>query len=974
MTMVEILEKITNSTELDELLKHLELLYRSINFDTNVPKKIVENLEKKGFSNLLSLYHAFRKAGVERLDDVFLELIGKISQFFDISSLVLVNSDIDAQEPLNSVQMLDLKSFLKHKKLISPLRNLRGILIVEKKFWEGKGSLVEIFDSLWEDGKKMLPVLAWDKHGLFWEILESEMGALVKFVTPLSDFIPFFHAYKYSQDREEGLRELDKLVRKKGLLSRTWKRPSKVKKNIREFIKIIEEKNDFQSFLHILENLLRGEIYVEDVYTYMMYAIPVKNEELKIEYLHKNGFLPSDKLKNILSSIETINTREIVKDILFALKKAEMLWFPEISITEILDLSYGEPYTLKSLNNWLEKQHNKLLEVNYDEFLAREKIPHELLPLLKFIVILLSSKIEAKTEVTSLLIRYILSLNNRLKYLSISLISNVLSTIQLLSEEEINTAIFLQRFLEVHGPEPYLLLATIIFGNKILNCCFLCMLINSNQGIGPRKIIAKALQNKEVLSKLGKLSLRLPPLRPHGFTAPLPWELDIKINERTLKRAESSIKYFKDVGLEPPKPLIYIRKIVEMEKEMFLETVNLKNVSLDHLGSYYTVTLHIYGSIEGLKDFLVKTYGFSDIKVIRAIENRAIDIKAKISKEIERRFIMEYNELLERENMFVSETIKLAKRKVGQDKPIILLVIDGMRYDDYLNKIKPALMESGLKIVHDQYLLSHLPSITTHSRRSIFSSEKPPKILVFPFKTAGYVIKTEEDYLKDLDPRSLYIKGSIGEINLKLKNMIYTDELKNKKFLAIVMSDLEKAAHGSAEGFLAHITYDYAKEIAQIAKNAIETFYSVNKEVPYLILVSDHGLEKFTKVVSLKLEDFKRELKKRGLVDPVHEIVITPRYMIIPTLSSESANRIHHILPKKELEGVWIKKGNELALEKVALKIKGEKIFELIPGDRVVFVFPRGEERFKTGPTRSVVYHGGASPSEIFVPFSIITY
>ena len=974
--MREVILAISNSKDLDEWVKYTKILYRQAKFDENVPQKIIDSIDSKGLTNIVSFIQALKKA--DDIDDETAEIVLSNTIKLFVSKhghldILLINEKIESQVFIQSIEMKTYNKFLTEFKWNTLQSKKRAILLVSERFWRNIGSLADIFDNIWENGKKILPVLAWDKRGIFWELIERELGSLVSFVPPINELLTLVHAFKYHKNKYIGLPKLDKLVREKGLLSRTWSKPVWIKKKIIKLLNLVEGKKSFDNFLIILTSLLEGKIFIEDVYAYILYILPIEDLEKRAEYLFNCGIILSEELLESINEKTSLNKREKLIMILNALKEAEKLWFPEISIIETLELAYGEPYTIRSLEAWLQKQFSNLLKLDSKDFLSSEKIPHELLPLLKFVVILLSSKIKPSSEVTTLLIRYILSLNNRLKYIPISLLSNVLSTIQQLNDLEIGISIYLQRFLEVHGPEPFLFLMDFIFKDRSSKVCYLGMLVNSDQGIGPRKILAKALLTPDVVKTIGKLSMKLSDLKPKGFTSPIPWELEIKFSDKTLRRAEASINFFYELGITPPKPLLYIKDIIELEKAIQPSVMNFQKTAFKELCDYYTKLIKMYGAIRGLKTYLERMFNISDIRIIRSIEHKALEIENRICKEIERRYIGEYSDLLNSDLKFVSETLSLAQELVGKDKPLILMVIDGVRYDDYINKIKPAMLEIGLKIVKDTYLLSHLPSITTLSRRSIFSGEKPPKELVFPYRITDYTIVTEEEYLKRKHPNSLYLKGSIGEIKLRLKSMVYTDEIRGKNVLAIVMSDLEKAAHGSAEGFLSHISLDYAREIAYIAKLSIETFYQVNGVKPYLVFVSDHGLEKFTKTVNFSLKELNKQFERYFVLDRVHEQVITPRYIILPINREEHADKIKVLIPKKAREEIWVKTARDLCIQKVSLKLRDEKISELINGEKIVFIFPRGDKRFKIGPSRSVVYHGGSSPSEIIVPFSIVS-
>ncbi len=971
--MVNEEDALGNASNLDQWVRQLTELYKEINFDPNAPRKIVMNLENWGFSNILGIIHALKRSNLESKIKPLVRFLELVKEKFGFFNIVLVDSEIDASSPLKSIRMINLNDFVDKldEGIFDKLKQMRVILIVLESFWNGLASISAVLNKIWEDGSKIIPVLAWDKRGVFWDLIEGELLIISKFTPSATELFQYFHAYKYYSNHLEGLRKLDELIRHKGLLSRSWGRPRWVLNKIKKFVEDVESRANFEVFVYILNLLLEGKILIDDVYAFLLYLIPSHNKEQKIKYLFDNGILPSDELANVIEG-EIELKRDYLFNILKALKIAESTWFPEISIIEIIDLPYGTQYNSSLLETWLKTKFEALRDIEISEFLKKEKIPSQLLPLLKFAIILMTSKIKPLSEVTSLIIRYILSLYNRLKYMAIPIISNALVALQQLDDIEIGIAIYLQRFLEVHGPEPYIQLTEAIFGDKSILIPFLGLLVNSSQGIGPRKILAMAVKSDKIIKAIRKYLVVLNNFKPRGFTAPLPWEMELKFSEKVERRLNASIHYFEELGLVPPLPMINLEKAISIEKDVENLLINVRNIDFDAIIDSTIKKITAEGAINSVKDYLSEYFGNYDVRLIRSLESRLDEVSRKIGKEFERRFVSEYKNLLEKYS-FVAEAINKAKEIIGENKPIILFVIDGLRLDDYISKLKPLFKEKQLEIVLDSYLFSFLPSITTYSRRSIFSGEKPPKTLAFPLKTAGFSLTTEEEYLIKRFPNSMYIKGSLGEINSKLKSISFSEKLKGVKVIAFVMSDLEKAAHGSAEGFLAHMTMDYAMEIANTIKNAIISYYEVNKVVPYIILVSDHGLEKFTKVTEFSPRQIVRVGRDNGYLDPSHEELITPRYMIVPCVSPEKTKLLILRLPKEIRESIWAVTGSELGMEKVAVRMRNESYLELVDAEKVLFIFPRGDRRFKVGPTRSVVYHGGALPSEIIVPFVILT-
>ncbi|MHA1676133.1 MAG: PglZ domain-containing protein, partial [Candidatus Njordarchaeales archaeon] len=284
-------------------------------------------------------------------------------------------------------------------------------------------------------------------------------------------------------------------------------------------------------------------------------------------------------------------------------------------------------------------------------------------------------------------------------------------------------------------------------------------------------------------------------------------------------------------------------------------------------------------------------------------------------------FFDKYISELSRENLTISDIethVKSLKNIMGQitgQQVLILIVIDGLRYDSYQTKIKPILESFGFEIQDELKVVSLIPSITNFSRRGIFNLDIPE--FFYKHKKSdlpeGEKIPSEKRlFIKNHYKQRLYLafSRSISEA-LDWFTRKYSPR-KNQKMIAIVLQSFEKVQHGASEEAAAIINREFARSIGSLAV-IIKDALSKRNKVPVFVITSDHGL---VMGVSQPIEVDLDEMKKR--CNCGDNIVIDSRYMIIWSNERLPREEIRNILKETlRVSDFFIAYGDELKINYV---------------------------------------------------------
>ena len=920
--------------------------------DERVAEKFL-NFLNNGVGNLtLAMRFLQKSLSVEEIKNIF-KNIKKSINFY----LVNIDAGID-QKPREIKSIEDILSVGKLP------RNLFLIVATDDFLGKFKGVFKVLSSLLGDNPRWLIATLASDDENIFWHKLEEFLLKEYYFRPPLMEILPIFHACKEIPDKVEAIAVMDRLIREKGAVLREWSRISKRVLEVKSFISKAKFEDKMDVLIRLIIALIDGAITFLDFFSIIVSLSDLEEKE-KVGILLSYGCKPEE------SSIEKVlNKPKDFSRIISALRIAQRKFEPEFSLQEIFGIKRPSSISSYLLNIWLESILQKaIIEIDEGHIRTGENIRM----LLKLAIALSLTRTRYKSPEKSLIIRYLLSLGRRILDSPITLTSLLLDAVRNLKDSEIAQALLIQRFLEVHGEKAYFaLMENIVPREKWLHFLILQIIFSSDIGVLSKRMMAYALSSEKILAKINMILMR-EKVRARGLTVGIPWEIRNASIDELEKMVKEAKKFFRDAGVEKPDSLRLLEDVLKKwERVKYLgEKVKFDNIV--HLGETYRDVSILREDIERIQGVVRVVYKTESIPPFGKILKDVSGILSRFSEEWEKRILEDYPKALNGKIKLplIAYTLKKMKKMI-KERPLVLVVIDGLRIDDFNSKLRPLLLKMGFKPVEETIAISLIPSITSVSRRSIFGGLESVRCLSNVPRMMGCEMKREDELLKrNLDPSAVYIHGPFGTVFSILDNLPL--KLKNTRLLAVVLSELEKAAHGATEAFLARISTDYAEEIARVIKLASKASRLINKEKPYVIVTADHGLEAFTKFVEPPVEVMLNKLKEKDFLETIHLPEIRERYVIIPLKRSEdaqSAISLIEMVSHGQVKGILASK---LGYHKVGLKLKVEELYDAFPSDKAIVIFPEGNRKFFYKGVRKgrVVFHGGISPSEMLIPFSI---
>lgn len=913
---------------------------------------LIKNLGHKTVDVLKSLFRILeKKEGKLRIFIINKELLTSIEN-------VQVPEGIDNLSSYTSIGKLP--------------RNI-SVIVTKSNFLEELIAVKKIFSEIFNTRSDwLIAFLAADHLNEQWPRLETYLIKESALRPVIREIIPLIHIMVHTKDKPEGFLFVEDMVRRLGITARSWKRSIACEKKVNELIEIAEREDSIFLVLKALYLLSTKEATLHDFCSLIFAILPIDVHEKKA-LIYANGCSPDDNFLNKI--LEQQDLDRLSAQLASKLMDAERRWAPEVSVAELLGISWLTYISSRLLREWLE---NKIISISSDITIAKHLMPEDLLDLLKLALVIYISDISCKQDDCELVVRMLFAIRKRFIEYPISLLSYIAETLCKLPPEKFSTAIILQRILEIHGYLPYLYLLDKIFAkDEYVMVISLQTIAASRLGLVARKAIALAMKNINAL-KIVNDALLETNFTPHGITAPLYWELTLPLKQKLFEMTKLAIQYYEDCGIKPGKLLRLLYELLALYPSIEEIKEIIRERKLFKLQEAYINLAKFSSILELIRTTLRATFGTEESPLLNRAKILVSNYTGILNDIWERELIKKYNELISKESeclmtVHVSSKIKEMINKEG--KPVILLVIDGLRIDDYLVKLKDVLLRRGFTLREEKNLLSLLPSITTISRRAIFGGEEVLKYLVLHPKAITTRILKEEDYLKkNFGDDALYLHGAVRHINNVLRGL----ERENRigRFLAIVLSELEKAAHGATEGFLARISYEYALEVGRLVEFAAKIMKEKFDEAPLIFIASDHGLGLFTKVTETDVKTIIRRLKIKGFLDPAYECYISERFAIIPVIGVDLANSTRSLLDVEFGNEIYTTIASELRYQYIVLKIKGQEFYEKVPAKRVLVLFPRGKRRFivEMRKKQRVVLHGGVLPVETIVPFAIYQY
>lgn len=446
-------------------------------------------------------------------------------------------------------------------------------------------------------------------------------------------------------------------------------------------------------------------------------------------------------------------------------------------------------------------------------------------------------------------------------------------------------------------------------------------------------------------------------LKPRGLTAPIPWELYGHIN-KLLDNCRTAIINYKHMHVPPPRNLKQLNTFLKHANSVL--NLELKDaMSLDELKQKLELTLETLNRGQVFASEMRRNFGV--LPGFSHVINAVSSTYKKLGDRWEYTLLRNYPSLIiTHREIFTLSSLDIVQK---EQRPVISLIIDGLRFDDLTSRLLTRLKKRGFKLIHGGAKISLLPSITTISRRAIISGELPKSLTIS--KTSQ---KREDEIL--LSRFGHDIEFYYGPIATVYNRFSEREHHSDKIF--VVLSELEKSMHGSSEKILAHFMDEYLHNIIELIMYLVTSTAKRHREI-MILLCSDHGLGTFVRFYDLST--FLDKLTDKRLIDPSVEPLIKERFAMIPIRDSQQLSQVQQIYNSEEefRSSFWLLRADSLGFKEVEFILKGTKTLTRVhPSSSVAVIFPRGDRKLIKG--RGAIYHGGISPDETFSAYALLAY
>lgn len=539
-----------------------------------------------------------------------------------------------------------------------------------------------------------------------------------------------------------------------------------------------------------------------------------------------------------------------------------------------------------------------------------------------------------------------------------SVLSYVIDSFHNFTDEKVGAFIALAFAHRYYGAELYAKAVENITTDGKVYPVSIDIIIDSLTDRSKLRLTTISLQNVEVmkllnsaLSKLGKAPC---------IVLGIPWELTIP-KERIPEEISKAVQIYEKNKITPPQLLKKIKNVTSIVEKV---PVMAKKSELSALINCWKQIAMAESEISWISNYTHLITG-QEIPILSDLKISLEETKEKIFKTLEFLLIKEYGKVLEGKSEYKStkDVLLVVKNFIKQGYLPILIVIDGLRLDDYISMLRNELLAIGLKPLEETVIFALIPSITIYSRHAIFYGRQPE---FFAYTSKGVYLKREDELFENAIGNTVFLCGSTQEIITKVRSM-NLQQISKLQAVAVVLSELEKAVHGSPEAILAHMPESFAREIALLIRDIIEFFIKHKKKIA-VIITSDHGLAEFFETTSVNVKVFKHLRRKRAL-DPVFSVVETPRFAIFPFISEVEMNASLHEIEQMCQGEAYAIPARRLGINRIALMVRKTNVPSVIDASRILFLFPKGRKKFET-KIRQIVLHGGIHPIEVLVPLA----
>lgn len=766
---------------------------------------------------------------------------------------------------------------------------------------------------------------------------------------PLKDLLPALYACVFER-KEKRLRILENFSKEKGLLQRVWVVGEHYKRYAGLVLREIKRMKPKQFLSFVISITEENEISTTEKIGLVHFLIDCWYSK-DVDDLLRRGCMLSPKLFRILEK----NLKKHRND---CFERREKILFekskdvPEVDVFLDIDLislilfqkSIIE-ITVNDLSSILKHElgYREFLKILFSMFLIAENKKFS----------------DLKKRLFGCILRQFVFLKD--KKIPEKVLANSLEFTINVDDKTIANILCAQRILEVHRGPAFLAIIKKVSPNVPGDLLVSFLLIfNSYANYTSKKIIAEYIKRNKYGLRLINNILLDTNIKPRGIAVGIPWELYGDL-ENLLKNTERAINFFRESRVPPPYRIVLLHRLLRNLKAII--SINPKNIKDFHqildailiaiktrslANKFISILKRFYGCIPGF------------FKILKNLDK----IYSNLSKRWEYYIIKNYSTLLkESKELFTVSSLKNIMDTSTDEKSFnIIVIFDGLRYDDFIMRLWPRLKHAGFKKIRILPKISLLPSITNISRRAIIMGEVPRNIIF-----SKEFRQKEEDILKRRFESVEYYYGPINKILNRFKK-----QRQHKKNIIIVLSELEKVMHGASEEIMAHFVEEYLDNIMELLMFIISKISEKTKKI-YLTICSDHGLDAYIRYEIL--DDYVDELREKKLLDTSVEPIIKERYAIIPLTSIDAIFEAEQIYRSKEeyRNKFWLTSANKLLLENIEFTRKGARILTTLKNaSSCIVLFPKGKTKFIQ--KRGAVYHGGLSPEEMITAYGLFLF
>ena len=766
-------------------------------------------------------------------------------------------------------------------------------------------------------------------------------------IPPISDLLFAVHASVFEPPSKRR-KILGSITRDLGLCQRVWKLNEKLKREL----KISAEKvfnMDAKEFVRVLLWTLYRYLQTSDIGFIEKALFLVESY-----YCHPKDYiwcgLPSRGVEAIPDRVERITDQEL-GDILGRIREiveASTLGALLLSKADMfLGLIIGkgfEELDVESIYSLLRMRHQGILRM------------WELL-----IMAVLLSRINVRDGFKAMLVGNILDLMMDPEFwdIPVRIFMDAIIFVAETDRQLILNILCAQRIAEIHGGEAfYGLYSSIVPPRKIFTSVKLLIILNSYNGFRAMKIIARSIRNNKFgLRTINDIMFGLKK-KPRGIALAIPWELYGDIT--TLRNhSDNALRYFREASVVPPKRLVQLRRLMSY----LIKSAELLGKKIEGIKEIIDALAIILRTRTLANMFLANIKrGFGYVPGFFRVVSKIDQLYSKLSKKWEYSLITKYYDLIEtKRELFVPSIIPSS---LNEDPHVanLVIIVDGLRYDDCALRLVPKLISSGFKCLELSPKIALLPSITHISRKGIVCSDIDKSFLL-----SRELRKRESEILIEKYRGVEVYYGPIGLVLNKFRR-----KHEHSRLVFFILSELEKSMHGASESILVHFVEEYLNSIVELIMFVVSELARSYKSVR-LILCSDHGLGAYVRYEGI--DDFLEELKRKRLLDRGLSPIVKERYALLALNDSSAVNDAKQIYLQTEdfREKFWLTSADMLRFKEVEFRRVGSELLTRIkPANSVLVLFPKGRIKFQPG--RGAVYHGGLSPEETFSAYAVFDY